>query len=137
MPRPFPPATRRPRRRGSPPRLLAVVFGLAFAGIGITVAVSMWADRGLHQPPLAIRIMATLIALPFVAAGGTLCANALRRPPAAPENPRPAAPGTHPAAGTDYSCPGCGHRLGDQADVSPHGDVKCPYCRRWFNIHAP
>lgn len=137
MPRPFPPPTRHPRRRGGPPRLLALVFGLAFAGIGITVITTLWADRGFHQPPLAIRIIATLIALPFVAAGGTLCANALRRPPSASGDTWPAEPGDHPSPAPRYTCPGCGHRLGDQADVSPRGDVKCLYCRRWFNIHAP
>ncbi|MBI1310539.1 hypothetical protein GC176_04460 [bacterium] len=34
-----------------------------------------------------------------------------------------------------YRCPNCGADLGDGADVSPSGDVKCDYCKRWFNIH--
>jgi hypothetical protein len=38
--------------------------------------------------------------------------------------------------GTGYTCPACGARLGEAADVSPKGDVKCGYCRQWFNIHG-
>jgi DNA-directed RNA polymerase subunit RPC12/RpoP len=133
MPRPLPPAARRPPRRNGPPRLLAFVFGLAFAGIGLTVAASVWTGQSPTRPPLAGRILVTLIALPFVAAGGSLCATALRRSPGG--TPTHLAP--PPTDTPGYACPGCGHRLGDQADVSPRGDVKCPYCRRWFNIHTP
>lgn len=36
----------------------------------------------------------------------------------------------------NYSCDACGTLLASQADVSPHGDVKCSQCGRWFNIHG-
>jgi len=39
-------------------------------------------------------------------------------------------------AALGYVCPGCCAPLGKRADVSPQGDVKCPHCGRWFNIHA-
>jgi DNA-directed RNA polymerase subunit RPC12/RpoP len=35
----------------------------------------------------------------------------------------------------DYTCKNCGAILGEKADVSPSGDVKCQYCNKWFNIH--
>jgi hypothetical protein len=35
----------------------------------------------------------------------------------------------------NYQCKNCGAALGEKADVSPSGDVKCTYCNKWFNIH--
>ncbi|HVE59795.1 MAG TPA: hypothetical protein VNB22_23485 [Pyrinomonadaceae bacterium] len=35
----------------------------------------------------------------------------------------------------NYQCKNCGAALGEKADVSPSGDVKCSYCNKWFNIH--
>ena len=34
-----------------------------------------------------------------------------------------------------YQCPACGARIQEGDEVSPKGDVKCPYCTGWFNIH--
>lgn len=36
-----------------------------------------------------------------------------------------------------YQCPACGARIQAGDGVSPKGDVKCPYCAGWFNIHEP
>ena len=33
-----------------------------------------------------------------------------------------------------YKCEHCGAGLDEKADVSPSGDVKCTYCKKWFNI---
>lgn len=45
-----------------------------------------------------------------------------------------------PAAGDPrrdpYQCPACGARIQTGDEVSPKGDVKCPYCAGWFNIHG-
>jgi hypothetical protein len=35
-----------------------------------------------------------------------------------------------------YVCPSCNAPIGTNADVSPHGDVKCSHCGRWFNVHG-
>lgn len=35
-----------------------------------------------------------------------------------------------------YQCPACGARIREGDEVSPKGDVKCPYCAGWFNIHG-
>ena len=32
-------------------------------------------------------------------------------------------------------CPNCGSSPGT-AEVSPHGDVKCDHCSRWYNVHT-
>ena len=34
-----------------------------------------------------------------------------------------------------YKCGNCGAAVGNKADVSPSGDVKCQYCLKWFNIY--
>ena len=34
-----------------------------------------------------------------------------------------------------YQCPACGARIQEGDEVSPKGDVKCPYCTGWFNIY--
>jgi uncharacterized Zn finger protein (UPF0148 family) len=39
-----------------------------------------------------------------------------------------------PGAGT-YVCPHCAAPLQGKVDVSPSGDVKCPFCNSWFNVH--
>lgn len=118
-----------------PARFLGAVFGLVFGGIGLTVIGFLWTARGFGEPPLFFKIFGSLIALAFVAVGGRLLAGALKDQP-----PQPGSAATAPPSalgtGTGYTCPACGARLGQNADVSPKGDVKCGYCRRWFNIHG-
>lgn len=134
MLRDLPPFDRRPKPHWGWPRLLGLVFSFVFAGIGMTVVAFLWTARGFGEPPLFFKIIGTLVSITFVAVGGTFLAAALR-------GQYPAAGGdgsgsTPPIPGAGYTCPGCGSRLGEDADVSPKGDVKCGYCRRWFNIHS-
>lgn len=134
MPEPIP---------STPARFLGAIFGIVFAGIGLTVIFFLWTANGFGEPPLFFRIFGSFIALAFVGFGGTLLVSVLKGQSA--EAPAPAtttsppsipsaSPGTAPAA--SYTCPACGARLGENADVSPKGDVKCGYCRKWFNIHG-
>jgi hypothetical protein len=115
-----------------PPRFLGAVFGFVFCGIGLTVLGFLWTARGFGEPPLFFKLFGSFIAIPFVAVGGTLLFRSIKGPPAqtgSTLNQSPAAPRT------GYVCPACGARLGEGADVSPRGDVKCGYCNKWFNIH--
>jgi hypothetical protein len=114
--------------------LLGLVFGFVFAAIGVSVIFHLWTASGFGAPPLFFKVFGTLVAIPFLAVGGTLFTAALRG-----QSPTSRGPGSSPSPphpGTGYTCPGCGNRLGEEADVSPKGDVKCGYCRRWFNIHS-
>jgi hypothetical protein len=122
-------------------RVMGTVVGLAFAGIGLTVLVFMWAAPfgEFGSPPLFFRIFASFIAVVFVAIGGGGAVMSLKfRPPsltdlgAAAATPEPSQP---PKPVTGYVCPHCGAPLGDRVDVSPSGDVKCGFCGRWFNVH--
>lgn len=134
MLRPLPPSDQGPKRPSGPPVLLGLVFGFSFAAIGVSVIFFLWTASRFGAPPLIARILGTLVAIPLMAVGGTLFTAALRG-----QSPTSGGTGSSPASahpGTGYACPGCGHRLGDEADVSPKGDVKCGYCRRWFNIHS-
>ena len=109
------------------------VFGLVFAGIGVTVIVFMWTSRGFGEPPLVAKVIASFISLAFIAMGGLMLVSAVRAPGAGVVKAAADAPAV-PGAG--YACPSCGGRLGAEADISPKGDVKCGYCRKWFNIHS-
>ncbi len=114
-------------------RLVAGVFGFVFAGIGLTVITSLWTERGFGEPPLAAKLIGSLIALAFIAIGSLFVGGAFGKglPSVGTTTSGPAS-----AEGAGYACPACGARLGADADVSPKGDVKCGYCRRWFNIHG-
>lgn len=135
-------------------RFIGGVFGLIFFGIGLTVIISLWAEPfgGFGSPPLFFRVVGSFIALAFVTMGGTVAYGALFGSLPDPARHLPgrspfdetaterstgddaASPAQRPVAG--YVCPQCGAPLSDDADVSPHGDVKCTYCDRWFNIHG-
>ena len=130
-----------------PARFIGAVFGLVFFGVGLTVLIFMWSQSfdGFDSPPLFFRIFASFIALAFVAMGGTLAYGSIfkggmmgqmsdlvdesiRRQETGDEGQQATAP-------VGYVCPNCGAALGEKADVSPLGDVKCPFCGTWFNIH--
>jgi len=128
-------------------RFVGAVAGFVFAAIGVTVIVFLWGTPfdDFHSPPLFFRIFGSLIAIVFVAVGGSIGVASLRgtgpgmiaTPPAtspgAPEPHRSGGPGENrPGA---YQCPNCGAPLGASADVSPSGDAKCAFCGRWFNVH--
>jgi len=117
------------------------VFGLVFAGVGVCVLVLMWGGEA-DFVPVAARIFGSLIAVAFLAFGGTMAFTALRGegsmgsvdvPDVDPRFVPPSQPG--PATPAGYVCPRCGAALGAKADVSPMGDVKCPFCGQWFNVH--
>ena len=129
-------------------RLIPAIFG----AIGLVMIVALWSAEGFGAPPLLFKVFGSLIASVFVLVGvaGVLGL----QPKAAAATPstlssalgaasstaaRPAA--ATPTAGTPRSpsqlaCTNCGAALGEGADVSPSGDVKCTYCQRWFNVHA-
>ena len=116
-----------------PQRFLGAVFGAIFCAVGVAVIGFLWTASGFGEPPLFFRVFGSLIALGFVAMGGMLVFTAIKGrslpPRSSAGQPSAASPGT------GYLCPACGARLGEDADVSPKGDVKCGYCRKWFNIH--
>ena len=131
-------------------RFIGGVFGFAFFGIGISVIAHLWSEPfgGFGSPPVFFRIFGSLIASVFVAVGGSILYAAITGKSI---QPRPNFRHTsriidsrfednqhdpHPPSADGYSCDSCGAPLDSNADVSPHGDVKCAHCDRWFNIHA-
>ena len=131
------------------------LFGIIPFGIGVTVLVFLWTSSGFGAPPLVFRIFGSFVAMGFVmfgvaafASGGLIKGHAeqlrgmmqdvsesarggIERPSRSPENSTAEA---GPQVG--YDCPKCGAALGEDCDVSPSGDAKCQYCKRWFNIHS-
>ena len=119
-----------------PVRLLGVVFGIVFGGIGLTVIGFLWGERGFGEPPLFFKLVGSFIALAFVAVGGTFLVAAVKGQSPQAENATSPSINATPGDGAGYKCPACGARLGEAAEVSPKGDVKCGYCKQWFNIHG-
>ena len=121
-------------------RFVGAVMGFVFAGIGVTVLVFLWGTPAdsFGAPPLFFRIFGSFIAIAFVGVGGTIGVTALRgskalSPAGSTRNAGADAAAVGRSAG--YKCPHCGAPLGEKADVSPSGDVKCTFCGRWFNVH--
>ena len=83
--------------------------------------------------PVFFSLFATCIASVFVITGASL---AMGKEPGFVQKVKRAAAANRSAPPRHYECPNCAARLGDGADVSPSGDVKCGHCDRWFNIHA-
>lgn len=116
-------------------RFLGFVFGCLFGGVGLTVLAFLWTAQGFGAPPLFFRLFGSFIALAFVAFGGTMIYGSLHGSPAV-DLSASSTPPSQPANKGSYTCPHCSGGLETGADVSPHGDVKCSYCDRWFNIHG-
>lgn len=132
-------------------RIIGAVFGLVFFGIGLTVIGFMWLGSDeFGSPPAFFKIVASFIALAFVAMGGSLAASAifggrmLAQRSAGLEQNTDAAQSeasamqftSSPNTPAGYACPHCGGTLAEKSDVSPMGDTKCAFCGQWFNVHG-
>jgi uncharacterized protein YjeT (DUF2065 family) len=129
------------------PRLM----GIMPFGIGLTVLFFIWfGDVGpFGGAPLIFRVFASFVALVFVLTGVMFFSgpsllkgqhqNMLDRvrelSEAAGHDLTDSSASSDGRPQVNYSCPNCGSDLGEDADVSPSGDAKCDYCKRWFNIH--
>lgn len=129
----------------------ARLIGLVPLGIGLTLLAFLWLQPfdGFGSPPMIFRLMGSFVALFFILQGSALVSGALGKPgdlkgfakqlrelqqesgagEQGPENP----PTVQARVG--YQCTSCAAPLASDAEVSPHGDVKCAHCGKWFNIH--
>lgn len=133
-----------------PAGVLGALFGLIPLGIGITVLVFLWGAPfdAWDSPPIFFRVFGSFIALAFVLVGGVIVAGALKGAQHGTEmmdravselnrvNGATSQRAGARAPGGGYACPQCGAPLAGNAEVSPHGDVKCGHCASWFNIHG-
>ena len=103
-----------------------------FAGIGLTVIIGLWSAHGFGEPPLFFKMFGSFIAIAFVAVGATFFLAAFKGQPLPVETENTQPSDATPGGDFGYKCPACGARLGEAADVSPKGDVKCGYCKQWF-----
>ena len=134
MPAPTPP----PTIPSGPGRFIGALFGSVFGGIGLTLLGFLWSERGFGEPPLFFKLFGSFIAIAFAAFGGMLIFGAIKGAPSPPRSvpADPLSPDATSGAEPGYKCPACGARLREGAEVSPKGDVKCGYCKQWFNIHG-
>ena len=133
-------------------RAMAIVFGIAFGGIGLAVMGFQWAGGdGFGEPPTFFKIFGTLVALPFVGFGVVALLGGLGVTRLGLKSPSQSLAeqmkemqhelgnertGATEAKATNYTCPHCSAPLGSSGDASPHGDVKCTHCGAWFNIYG-
>lgn len=124
----------------------ARIMGIIPLGIGLTVLGFLWLTPfdSFHSPPLFFRVFASFIALGFVLTGikisSTSPAAMIEEMKARQRALRDAAlipPETSasPPSPGKLKCPNCGSSP-QTGEVSPHGDVKCDHCSRWYNVHT-
>ena len=117
-------------------RIIPVVMGFIFAGIGLTVLIALWSAKGFGAPPLFFKIFGSFIAIAFVTVGTTTAIAVLKGGSLAKHlHNLPQQKGMPSHSGQNFNCPSCGAALPSNADISPSGDVKCTYCNSWFNTH--
>lgn len=114
-------------------------YGLVFSLIFIAMSVSI-AGR-------------SLLGIPFILGGVILFGvsvysvvqairgrpNELESRPTRGLGSTPAGAPQHPEATASparLSCAHCAAPLRDDTEISPSGDVKCPFCRSWFNVRG-
>lgn len=129
------------------------LIGIVPLGIGLTVITFLWSQPfgGFHSPPLFFRVFGSFVALSFVLTGGGLLFGSMansngllgmlhearrrQRELEAELRGDDFSDSSVDRQSGGYACTACGAPLTSNADVSPHGDVKCGHCGRWFNIH--
>lgn len=126
-------------------RIFGFFFGLAFAGFGASFIGIAFTQMG--GAPFFFRIPFVLVPLVFVVIGCSLMYAVImnKNPMQSRVNHLVSQMKEQQAQKKSnqydsinlyaYECNNCGATLGDDADVSPQGDVKCAYCRQWFNIN--
>jgi DNA-directed RNA polymerase subunit RPC12/RpoP len=120
-------------------------IGIVPLGIGVSVLFFLWTASGFGAPPLIFKVFGSFIALGFVMFGGAMLfgtsllqqqegrmAGLIKRVNRRVKDSNSTPPSEKKVG---YDCANCGAALGPDAEVSPSGDVKCSYCKRWFNIH--
>lgn len=119
--------------------------GIVPFGVGLTLLCGLWfGGIPFDRAPFFFKIMGSFVALMFLFVGsGFLFAkmpaqgqlhSMLSELKKQQQGHQPEGmPSDTGSAG--YQCTACGATLESNADVSPHGDVKCEHCGRWFNIH--
>lgn len=128
---------------GNAARVFFSVFIGIFGVIGILVLVFLWGSSGFGAPPLFFKLFGSCIAVAFIAFSAFGIYNAwtakarlsrfvrhTHRFGAATPVDDPSEPRSN---AEDWSCPNCGAGLASDTEISPSGDVKCPFCDQWFS----
>jgi hypothetical protein len=111
-----------------------LLFLSIFGFVGIAVLIFLWGPGdGFDSPPLIFRVIGSFIALGFMLMGFGAPLSLMQKRKGIADTQEPMTAKSPPA--TQLACPSCGANLGG-AEVSPSGDVKCSYCKGWFNVHG-
>ncbi len=120
-------------------KIFAIVFMLPFVAVPLFMMAMLWGESGFGGPPLFMKLAGTCICLAVMSGGlfgmysivtGKANRFKLNRQTGSFNH----GPTAHRERG-DYSCPHCGAAISTEAEISPSGDVKCPYCKSWFNVN--
>ncbi len=120
------------------------IVGLFPMGIGLALLSFVWFDSGgfFLGAPFFFKAFFSLVACFFVFQGFAMLMGIPVKGHGSRKEDASAAGGYSPGSSGPmadgsggYRCPHCAAALGEGADVSPMGDVRCGHCDRWFNIH--
>ena len=136
---------------GNAARVFITIFIGIFGVIGVITLVFLWTATGFGAPPLFFKLFGSCIAVAFIAFSAFGIYNAWtakarlsrfvrhthRFGPSTPVD-RASEVGDAPArsrdpSSPDWGCPNCGAGLASDTEISPSGDVKCPFCDQWFS----
>ena len=137
------------------------LIGIVPLGIGLTVLGFAWSNEfgGGFGVPVFFRLFFSFVALAFVFTGAGIVfkggpfgssqglidraldlqqqmEKSMRERGMTPPSQGGGQTRAPQMSSEGYICPSCNAPIGSQADVSPHGDVKCAHCGRWFNVHG-
>jgi len=130
-------------------RVLCAGGGVVAATFGVFYLTAI-EQAGLPHIPPSVRMVFTVMGGFAILVGVLLVLSALSgriiilprgrhdRDAGGPGDPRVSSSSrtiSHVASGR-ISCTHCAAPLHDDTEISPSGDVKCPFCRSWFNVRG-
>lgn len=124
-------------------RIVAGMFGLVFAGVGLSFGFGIWGHSGFGAPPLLFRLVFSAVGLLFATIGIGIVISAITNQlgPGALKNHLHEFQKFHSELQQKHEqrqpgsnvCPNCSAPVGN-AEISPSGDVKCLHCKNWYNV---
>jgi hypothetical protein len=120
------------------PAWFILIFFSLFGFIGLTLLIFLWFGSmdAMGDPPLIFKLVGSFISLGFMAMGFGMPVTAIlawaRGEIPKDDEDEIESDGGSAKAASGYRCPHCAAGLGEAAEVSPSGDVKCSYCNKWM-----
>ena len=113
-------------------KYFGLIFALPFIGGPIALLTILWGDNGFGSPPVAMQLFGSFVCIAVAAAGFMMAIGIIRGKQLSPQKRHAE---SSPSPKGLYSCSHCGASIGEDSEISPSGDIKCEYCKSWFNVN--